>query len=103
MKAFIETDVQQRLDRASHSRSHHVKAPERGSWVYIHRRNRIGKRWVEGPGVVIMVEGTSAWVIVRGELWKVSLENLRLATNEENKGLELVEQMIPSLKEEIRH
>ena len=32
----------------------------------------------------------------------MSLENVRLATNEENKGLELVEQMIPSLKEEIR-
>ncbi len=50
-----------------------------------------------------MQEGASTWVVIKGELWKVSVENLRPATSEENKGLEMVEQMLPSLKEEIQH
>lgn len=46
-------------------------------------------RWV-GPGVVIAPDGANLWASMMGELWKVSREQCRHATNDERMGIEAV-------------
>ena len=74
---------------------------KRGDWVYIHRRDAMGNHWHEGPGVVIMVSGATAWVSVLGELWKVPIIAVRQATSNERSGIEIAENFLPELREEI--
>ena len=62
-----------------------------GSWVYVFRDTPSYKGWT-GPGVMIADDQShrSCWVSMRGRLWKVSREQIRMATPEEELGAELV-------------
>lgn len=65
--AFFRLDATLCLQRAEHARSRATVDVERGDWVFIHRKGSLGNSSREGPGsVVIIIAGTSAWVIVRG-------------------------------------
>ena len=50
---------------------------------------RYRERWV-GPGIVILHEGGTVWVVVRGRLFKCNPGHIRLATNPESLGAELL-------------
>ena len=39
-----------------------------GDLVFVMRRNSFGKTWREGPGTILMLQGSKAWVSVHGEL-----------------------------------
>ena len=86
LRAFAEEDSKQRLGRAAAARSRTRKEFARGDVVYVCRRNRLGRTWQEGLGVVLMTAGASSWISMRGALWKVATENLRHATSEEKVG-----------------
>ena len=100
--ALFKADAQSRLSRAAKARTRHHYDAKHGDWVFIHRTGHTGKiRWREGPGVVIMTSGTSAGVSVRDRLFKVAMEALRPATTEEQQGIDIVEGMLPELREEL--
>ena len=101
LRAYNEIDTVRKLQKAGAAQHRTTKEFQRGDWVFVVRRN-MGKKWREGPGVVVMAMGASLWVVVRGELWKVSTVNCVLATNEEKAGIEQVEQFLPELKESLR-
>ena len=70
----------------------HVMTPEahegrKGSWV--------------GPGVVLAVEKPSLWISMKGELWKVSQEQCRHATSEEQIAKEMLAGELEALREEL--
>ena len=50
---------------------------------------RYRERWI-GPGIVIFHEGGTVWVVVRGRLFKCNPGHIRLATNPESLGAELL-------------
>ena len=52
-------------------------------------RYRYRERWV-GPGIVLLHEGGTVWVAVRGRLLKGNPGHIRLATNPESLGAELL-------------
>eukprot|EP00959_Pyramimonas_sp_CCMP1952_P058155 1214101-Pyramimonas_sp.AAC.1 len=57
------------------------------------RADALGRRragWT-GPGAVVLAEGGTVWVAVRARLWKCSAEQIRLASPEEEYGLQLAE------------
>ena len=100
--ALFKADAQCRLSRAAKARTRHHYDAKHGDWVFIHRTDHNGKkRWREGPGVVIMTSGTPSWVSVRDRLFKVAVEALRPATAEEHQGIDIIEGMLPELREEL--
>ena len=66
----------------------------------LHRNNGL-HRWKEGPCSVIQVSGTSAWIVNKTSLLKVSNTNIRKATNDEKDGVELINRYLPTLREEL--
>ena len=74
-----------------------------GQWAYVWRKtdNRYG--WV-GPGALIAMTpgGNSWWINMRGRLWKVSAEQLRAASPEEDLGAALVTELHRELLEQVR-
>ena len=50
---------------------------------------RYRERWI-GPGIVILHEGSTVWAVVRGRLFKCNPSHIRLATNPESLGAELL-------------
>ena len=104
MRAFMDEEVCKGLSRAYDARSRPLRPVERGDLVYVIRRNVTTRRtWREGPGLVLMTQGASTWVIVRGELWRVNAENVRKATSEEQLGIEQVEKFLPDLRDPTWH
>ncbi|CAE7228874.1 pol [Symbiodinium sp. CCMP2592] len=73
-----------------------------GQWAFVWRRtdNRFG--WV-GPGVLIAMTpgGNSWWINMRGRLWKVSSEQMRPASSEEELGAELIVELHRDLLDQI--
>eukprot|EP00969_Alexandrium_andersonii_P306634 13555566-Alexandrium_andersonii.AAC.1 len=57
--AMFKLDGKLKLMRAAHARTRTQATVERGDWVWILRKNRLGVQWRVGPGVVVMVSGTS--------------------------------------------
>ena len=68
MKAYLEDETISGLRKVASARSRPLKAATRGDIVYVLRKNRFGKVWREGPGVMVMQNGTSTWIVVRAEL-----------------------------------
>ena len=101
MASMFKVDGKLKLMRAASARTRTRPELQRGEWVWIYRRNRLGQRWMDGPGVVIMNAGASVWVVVRTQLFKVPSENIRKATNDEKLGIEQVEHYLPDLREEL--
>lgn len=73
-----------------------------GEWCYVFRNTPSFRGWA-GPGVLLAESpnGRSWWVSVRGRLWKVSREQLRTATPEEELGAELVFQLSREMLEKL--
>ena len=91
----MSLDAKERLRKSAVARSRPQISFASGQWVYVWRRQlkgvkgKLHTRWV-GPGVVLMAEGTSVYVLVGKRLWKASREQERPATREESVGAELV-------------
>lgn len=99
LKAHFELDS--KVQAALRARSRPPRPLERGDWVFVHWKNRMGKHWRGCPGVVIILAGASAWVFMFGDLWKVNTEKLIRASNEERHGIEAMESFLPELKEDL--
>ena len=96
-----DNDAVRRSLRAKTRQADTTVIPQ-GSWVYAFRDSPSYKGWT-GPGVLISMDtnNRSAWVSMRGRLWKVSREQLRRATPEEELGAELVVELSKEMLEKV--
>ena len=118
--AFMKLSSQEAAARAAKARPRIAQTYQSGDLVYVFRVLRKAKglkhgdgarptrqraRWI-GPGKVLAVEGSVIWVNMLGELWRVAVEQVRLATSEEKIGVEIVaeecEEMMERLKRSSR-
>ena len=92
-KAWMAKQDYEAVSRATRSNTRTVDAIiiRPGDRVYVWRNTARYRGW-GGPGMVVQVaeNGRSLWISLRGYLLKASREQVRLATNEENLGAELV-------------
>ena len=73
-----------------------------GQLIYAWRQPRVGSgRW-HGPGVIVLPTAGGAWVNMRGALWRVSNEQMRPATQDESKGIEVVNQGLDSMRIDLQ-
>ena len=96
------------MSAASHSRQ---RKPQRvlvaGEPVFIHRRKDGAQGWC-GPGVCVLSEepkpgrNEAVWVHMRNCSHKCNRTQVRPATNEEAKGIEIVSSLLPNLTEAVR-
>ena len=114
-EAYMKSQTELAITRAKNAqvRPHPHFLP--GETVYVLRQPRERKRkhamteeahegrkpmWV-GPGVILASELPSLWVSMKGELWKVSVEQCRHATSEEQMAKELLMGELEALREEL--
>ena len=85
------------------TRNADLKQVPPGSWIYVYRDSPSYKGWV-GPGVLIAEDtgGRSCWVSMRGRLWKVSREQIRPATPEEELGAELIAELSREMLDKVQ-
>ena len=85
------------------SRTADLKPIPAGTWIYVYRDTPSYRGWV-GPGVVIAEDFTnrSAWVSMRGRLWKASREQIRPATPEEELGAELILELSQEMLQKLK-
>ena len=99
-RAMMETDTREAIAKAARAGPRPRARVEVGDWVRVWRKfNRdsadawthdfVKARWV-GPCMVLCVHSGSVWVGHKGQLWKCSLEQARLATSDECRGAELM-------------
>eukprot|EP00971_Amphidinium_carterae_P266178 5279948-Amphidinium_carterae.1 len=98
LRALIQQDAHTRVQRAMKARNRVHDTLKVSDWVYLLRSNRIGKKWREGPAIVTMLAGATAWVSLRGHLYKVATINLRKATEEEIKTVKSLNDLMPELQ-----
>lgn len=55
-------------------------------------------RWV-GPGHVLATEGSVVWINNLGELWRAAIEQVRLATSDEKRGVEVINEKGSEMQE----
>ena len=78
-----------------------------GSTVFIWRSSPLRRshlsRWV-GPGILVMNSptGNSCWIHLRGTLYKCSREQVRLSTNQESLGAEVVNRILTDSEHDLR-
>ena len=74
-----------------------------GQWVYVWRRTESKYGWT-GPGSLVAPcpGGNSWWLNMKGRLWKVNVEQLRPATNEENLGAAMAQELHRDLLRQLR-
>ena len=66
------------------------------------RQGRVGLgRW-HGPGLIVLPTSGGAWVNMRGALWRVSNEQLRSATSDEQAGIDLVNQYLGNMRDSLQ-
>ena len=86
--AFMKHQVKQMLNRSLEQRTRSFFQPEQGQMVFLWRHAKFRRKqhpasnWI-GPGFVVGVQGTNAWVTCRGRCFLVASEHLRLAQGEE--------------------
>ena len=117
-KAFIEHNAQEAKRRIEKGRARVPQEFTTGDYVYVYRVPRQKKRkhegslpsnektpnkatWI-GPGTLIAIDGSSLWVSMFGELWRVAREQCRIATNVEKQGIEEVMRSCKELVEEFK-
>ena len=117
-KAFIEHNAKEATKRIMNSRGKSTQEFKPGEYVYVYRMPRIKKRkhdmhpeqvekvlqkntWI-GPGTVLVVDGSSLWISMFGELWRAAREQCRPATNIEKAGVEEAMQDCKALIEEYK-
>ena len=114
-EAYMKTQTETALTKARNARPRKALSFVVGETVYVFRQPRERKRkhavtpeshegkkpmWV-GPGIVLAIEGPNVWVSMKGELWKVSMEQCRAATSEEQLAKEMLAGELEALKEEL--
>ena len=114
-EAYMKSQTELAITRAKNARARPYTQYLPGETVYVYRQPRERKRkhamteeshegrkptWV-GPGVILAVELPSLWVSMKGELWKVSVEQCRHATSEEQMAKELLMGELEALREEL--
>ena len=114
-EAYIKTQTETAITKAKHARTRTPLSFLPGETVYVYRQPKERKRrhymtpeshegkkpaWT-GPGVVLAVEGPNVWVSMKGELWKVSMEQCRAATSEEQFAKEMLSGELEALKEDL--
>eukprot|EP00971_Amphidinium_carterae_P311095 6182397-Amphidinium_carterae.1 len=99
VRAWVRTESRSRLLRAARTQHRGQLPPlQVGQHVRVWRQPPYSKgQWV-GPGQVLSVTNTGAYISIRGVLWKVSRENLRAATDEEDMASAMIERFISDLK-----
>eukprot|EP00959_Pyramimonas_sp_CCMP1952_P195397 4085965-Pyramimonas_sp.AAC.1 len=97
----MEVYSREKISRASRARTPVPRSLVPGQWVFVWRHfsrtslrgDSLGKRrdgWA-GPGVVVLAEGTTIWVAMRTRLWKCSVEQVRLASSDEELGIQIAQ------------
>ncbi|CAE7833764.1 RE2, partial [Symbiodinium necroappetens] len=114
-EAYIRSQTETALSRAKNASNRVTIEFHPGDTVYAYRQPKERKRrhamtpeshegrkpcWV-GPGLVLAVEKPSLWVSMKGELWKVSMEQCRHATSEEQVSKEMLAGEMEALREEL--
>ena len=107
-RALFKHADHQAIDRASRARSRAIPKQDikTGDTVYVWRNSirtdRKIKGWV-GPGLVVCINenGTSVWVSMRGVLVKCNVDRVRLATDSEFLGAELIKILSADAREHI--
>ena len=81
---YIKSQARQMLARTAHNRVRKITTPRIGQMVFFWRseRKREPSRWV-GPGYVVGLQGSNAWVAVGGRCFLVAGEHLRAACGDE--------------------
>eukprot|EP00439_Symbiodinium_sp_Y106_P019445 s3274_g2.t1 len=81
---YIRAQARHMLARTAHNRVRKITQPRIGQLVFFWRgeRKREPSRWV-GPGYVVGIQGTNAWVAVGGRCFLVAGEHLREACGDE--------------------
>ena len=86
--AFLRSQVKDMLGRTLEQRTRKLSQPEQGQLVFFWREARHRRKqnpvsnWV-GPGFVVGVQGTNAWVSCAGRCFLVAGEHIRLAVGDE--------------------
>ena len=88
---YIKSQARQMLARTAHNRVRKITNHRIGQMVFFWRseRKREPSRWV-GPGYVVGVQGSNAWVAVGGRCFLVAGEHLREACGDEKKAIALL-------------
>ena len=101
-RAWARLDSRERLGKALRARHRHVANVSEGQIIYVYRQPKVGRGYYTGPGVVILPTSGGAWVNMRGSLWRVANEQMRPATSDESKGIEVVNQFLDSMKADLQ-
>ena len=114
-EAYMKTQTEMAITKAKNARTRKPLNFVVGETVYVFRQPKERKRkhamtpeshegkkpaWV-GPGIILAIEGPNVWVSMKGELWKVSMEQCRPATSEEQFAKEMLSGELEALKEEL--
>ena len=81
---YIKSQARQMLARTAHNRVRKITTPRIGQMVFFWRgeRKKEPSRWV-GPGYVVGLQGSNAWVAIGGRCFLVAGEHLRAACGDE--------------------
>eukprot|EP00971_Amphidinium_carterae_P351778 6492277-Amphidinium_carterae.1 len=99
--AFQKMSMATRLQRAARAQTVQQPRFSSGDLVFVMRQNALRRQWREGPGRVIAVSGASAFVAIRGELYKVATLALKKATGDEAMGVEAVQEHMPDMMAQL--
>eukprot|EP00971_Amphidinium_carterae_P340942 6479516-Amphidinium_carterae.1 len=103
LSSLIQLDAKTRVERASKARARTTEQVKPGDWVYVLRQNRLGRKWREGPAVIVTVAGASVWLSLRGHLYKCALVNIRKATSEEVDTISAIKEPVQELNPDVEH
>ena len=102
-RAWASADSRERLQKAMRARHRPPVTFHEGQLVFVWRQPKVGPgRW-HGPGIIVIPTAGGAWINMRGSLWRVSNEQMRPATSDENKGVEMVNRFLESMKMDLQH
>lgn len=86
--AYVKYQVKTMLNRTVEQRTRKFFQPQIGQMVFVWREARLRRKqnpssnWI-GPGYIVGVQGTNAWVSCGGRCYVVASEHLRLAQGDE--------------------
>ena len=89
-RAYASGDSRERIQKSLRHRHRPPATFYEGQLIFVWRQPRVGTgRW-HGLGIVILPTAGGAWVNMRGALWRVANEQMRPATDDESRGIEMV-------------
>ena len=102
MRAWAADDSRGRLQKAFRGRHRIAQHFYEGQLVFVWRQPNVGSGRFHGPGVVIIPTAGGAWINMRGSLWRVASEQLRPATADESRGVEIVNRFLSDMKTDLQ-